>query len=159
MLTQGDLKRAVAASMTLPVLFAPLQIDGRAMVDGGFVNPLPFDVVAPDCDISVAIDVSGGVPEDQNGKMLPPSSLEVMSASSQILQRSIVREKLKSAQPDILIECAVGAFSLVDFHRWRDVIKAAEPAKEQLKRQLDRVLGSETILIADGAKDLPRKIT
>ncbi len=79
-----------------------------------------------------------------------------MSASSQILQRSIVREKLRAAQPDVLIECPVGQFTLVDFHRWRDVLKAAEPAKEQLKRQLDRVLGAETLLIADATKHLPQ---
>ena len=144
-LVRGDLKQAIAASMTLPVLFAPLKVDGRAMVDGGFVNPLPFDILGDAADLTVAIDVSGGVPPDGNDMANPPSSLDVLSASSQILQRSIVREKLRSVQPDVLIECPVGAFSVIDFHRWREVLKAAEPVKDQVKRQVDRLLKSETI--------------
>lgn len=161
--SDGDLRAAVAASMALPVLFAPVLIGGRAMVDGGFVNPLPFDVF-PELQgsrtaITVAIDVSGGAPDAQpaiaatsNGRTtLPappattPSAMDVLAASSQILQRSIVREKLKARRPDILIECPVDAFSVIDFHRWRDVLAASAPIKEQLKRQLERVLASETI--------------
>lgn len=144
-LADGNLKQAIAASMTLPVLFAPVKVSGRAMVDGGFVNPLPFDILTDAADLTVAIDVSGGVPPDQNDDPRPPSSLDVLSASSQILQRSIVREKLKSVQPDVLIECPVGAFSVIDFHRWREVLAAADPVREQVKRQVDRLLKSETI--------------
>ena len=144
-ITHGDLKQAVAASMTLPVLFAPVKVGGRAMVDGGFVNPLPFDILSDAADLTVAIDVSGGVPPDQNDAPTPPSSLDVLSASSQILQRSIVREKLKSLQPDVLVECPVGEFSVIDFHRWKEVLRAAEPVRDQVKRQVDRLLRSETI--------------
>ena len=57
-------------------------------------------------------------------------------ASSQILQRSIVREKLKARQPDIYIDVEVDDFYVLDFHRFKDVLAAAAPAKAQLKRQL-----------------------
>ena len=149
--TAGDLRTAVAASMALPVLFAPVMIGGRAMVDGGFVNPLPFDVITAAGDITVAIDVSGGAPDDGPGLVrsdqprAQPSATEVLAASSQILQRSIVREKLRARQPDILVACPVDAFGVVDFHRWREILAAAEPVKDHLKRQLERVLGSETV--------------
>jgi NTE family protein len=152
----GELRSAVAASMALPVVFAPVMRDGRALVDGGFVNPLPFDHLGGSSEIAseiasgitVAIDVSGGAPDDVTALAVigqsraQPSAVDVMAASSQILQRSIVREKLKRVQPDILITCPVGAFSVIDFHRWKDVLAAAEPVKDRLKRQLDRVLRS-----------------
>jgi NTE family protein len=144
--SRGDLRPAVAASMALPILFAPLMLEGRALVDGGFVNPLPFDVFAGTPHVTVAIDVSGGAPDDsmtltlRDAPRTQPSAIDVMAASSQILQRSIVREKLKHVQPDILIECPVDDFSVMDFHRWREVLTAAAPVKEKLKRQLDRVL-------------------
>ncbi len=155
--SRGDLRSAVAASMALPVLFAPVMIEGRALVDGGFVNPLPFDVLADAGHITVAIDVSGGAPDDTTAVALrdaprtPPSAVDVMAASSQILQRSIVREKLKRLQPDILIECPVDDFSVIDFHRWREVLLAAEPVKDKLKRQLERVLGSAKPLLIPNA--------
>jgi NTE family protein len=65
-------------------------------------------------------------------------------SSSQILQRSIVREKLKARQPDIYIDVEVDEFYVLDFHRFKRVLAAAAPAKEHLKRQLARVLSSHT---------------
>ena len=65
-------------------------------------------------------------------------------SSSQILQRSIVREKLKAQQPDIYIDVEVDEFYVLDFHRFKQILAAAAPAKEQLRRQLDRVLASQT---------------
>jgi NTE family protein len=41
---RGDLVEAVRASISLPGLIAPLRVDDRVLVDGGVVNPLPFDV-------------------------------------------------------------------------------------------------------------------
>lgn len=43
-LDRGDLVDAVRASISLPGLIAPLRLGGRTLVDGGVVNPLPFDV-------------------------------------------------------------------------------------------------------------------
>lgn len=151
--SSGELRPAIAASMALPVVFAPVMFAGRALVDGGFVNPLPFDVLANTGHITVAIDVSGGAPDDtttvalRDAPRAQPSAVDVMAASSQILQRSIVREKLKRVQPDILIECPVDDFSVIDFHRWREVLVAAAPVKEKLKRQLDRVLSSAPVAL------------
>lgn len=41
---RGDLVRAVRASVSVPGLIAPLRLAGRTLVDGGVLNPLPFDV-------------------------------------------------------------------------------------------------------------------
>lgn len=42
--SQGDLPRAVRASMTIPILFDPVPDDGRLLVDGGIVDPVPVRV-------------------------------------------------------------------------------------------------------------------
>lgn len=41
---RGDLVEAVRASVSIPGLIAPLRLSGRVLVDGGVINPLPFDV-------------------------------------------------------------------------------------------------------------------
>jgi NTE family protein len=138
----GALRPAVAASMALPAIFSPVQIDGRTLVDGGLVNPLPFDLVAGRCDLTIAIDVSGAANADGSTNA-QPSAVEVLMASSQIFQRSIVREKLRAGRPDIYIDCPVGNFSVLDFHRFKDVLAAAAPVKDQLKRQLGLILNSQ----------------
>ena len=60
------------------MLFRPVRIDGQVMVDGGVINPLPFDLIADDCDIVIAVDVVGG-PVDRARAM--PGSLEAIYGS------------------------------------------------------------------------------
>jgi len=43
-LTGGSLIDAVCASLSFPGLLSPTRMDGRLLVDGGLVNPVPFDV-------------------------------------------------------------------------------------------------------------------
>jgi NTE family protein len=142
-LSEGSLRTAVAASMALPALFTPVTVNGRMLLDGGLTNPLPFDILRGEADITVAVDVSGA--PVMPGKRPHPSAFAVLMASSQIMQRSIVRQKLMVAQPDIYIDVEVDAYNVLDFHRFKDIMAAAAPAKEQLHRQLERVLSTETL--------------
>ena len=150
---KGPLRPAIAASMALPAIFQAVMIDGRAMVDGGLVNPLPFDLLGGAVDITVAIDVSGGGREPNvHGT---PSAFEAVVTASQILQRSIVREKLKSAQPDVYIDVDVERYHALEFHKFRDILASAEPAKSALKRQLEKILGSVTVANPEPVVALP----
>lgn len=149
-LKEGPLHRAVAASMALPAIFQPVIVGGRPLMDGGLVNPLPFDLLSGRADITIAIDVSGAAREPEGSA--GPRAMEAVFAATQILQRSIVREKLKSLQPDIYIDVDVYAFHALEFHRFRDVLAAAAPAKRAFKRQLARVLGTVTV---DAEQPLP----
>ena len=139
-LDTGDLRSAIAASMALPALFTPVSRDGRVLMDGGLVNPLPFDVLKGQADITVAVDVSGaGL---LLGERALPTAFSALVSSSQILQRSIVREKLKAQQPDVYIDVEVNEFHVLEFHRYKQVMLAAGAAKDKLKRQLERVLAT-----------------
>ena len=152
-LDSGDLRSAIAASMALPALFTPVTRDGRLLMDGGLVNPLPFDVLDGEADITVAIDVSGA--STGPGKRLQPSAFSALVSASQILQRSIVREKLKAQKPDIYIDVEVDEFHVLEFHRFKEVLTAARRAKEQLERQLERVLASQMAQTLPAGPDEP----
>jgi len=142
-ITQGPLRPAIAASIALPVMFAPVVHRGRVLMDGGLVNPLPFDVACVGADITVAIDVSGA-PRTSDATRVP-TPFEAAVAASQMLQASIVREKMKARQPDIYVDVAVERFGIMDFRKVKDILAAAEPAKEELRRKLLRVLSAETL--------------
>lgn len=141
--TAGPLRPAVAASMALPVIFQPVVINGRALIDGGLTNPLPFDLLFSEADIVVAIDVSGAPVPDP--KRDTPTALEALFASAFLFERSIVKEKLKSVRPDILITAGTSQFQVLDFLKYPEIFAAAEPAKERLRAQLERVLSVETL--------------
>ena len=140
---QGPLVPAVAASMALPALFTPIEHHGRLLLDGGLTNPLPFDLIEGTASITIAIDVGGMAPAPDD--LTVPTALEALVTASQILQHSIVREKMKFSQPDIYLDMPVARFGILDVHKFREILAAAEPAKETFRRQLDRVMGAQTL--------------
>lgn len=147
----GPLKPAVAASMALPVIFKPVTIDGRTFLDGGFVNPLPFDVVDGMADLVIAVDVSGTVQKEDD--KVSPSALETLFSISFLFERSLVREKLKRHHPDIYVEAGTGAFNVLDFLKVREILEIMEPAKARFRIQLERVLQARTVKSSDKAAD------
>ena len=109
------------------------------MVDGATLNPLPIDHLAGNADIIVGIDVSGApmVP----GETDMPGAWEAMFGTLQIMQGAIVDAKAAQYKPDILIRPNVGSIRALDFGRSSVIFRLAKPAKEELKRKLEGLLG------------------
>jgi NTE family protein len=150
-LTSGPLRSAVAASVAIPVLFSAVMLSERMLVDGGLVNPLPYDLIESEADISVAIDVTGATGEAEFSPR--PTPVEVLVQSIQILQKSITKERLRYKRPDIYIEVDVDRFGALEFHRPQEILAAAEPAKEMLKRELSGLLARQGERAARSPKD------
>lgn len=138
---EGPLIPALAASAAIPAVFKPVRYQGRVLIDGGFVNPVPFDLVAGRAGVVVGVDVSGEVTLPDGAKDTHmPSSLEASIGAFHITLRSIVREKLKRQVPDVLIRARVGAFAAFDFYRYKEILEASESVKDELKRGLEQRL-------------------
>jgi NTE family protein len=61
-LRQGSTVDAVRASIALPVLFTPALHEGRLLVDGGLVNPVPVSLArAMGADLVIAVDLSADI--------------------------------------------------------------------------------------------------
>jgi NTE family protein len=140
-LDRGSTRRAVAASAAIPVLFRPVVVDDRILIDGGITNPLPFDHVREGNDIVIAVDVIGG-PVGSHTRS--PRPTEAIFGAAQLLMQAVTREKLRSSPPpEILIRAPANAFRVLDFMKAGEILKAAEPVKDELKRKLDRVLAGQ----------------
>jgi NTE family protein len=136
-LDSGPLKPAVQASMALPGLFSPVEIDGRVFIDGGTTNPLPYDLLKGSCDIVIAIDINSGGDDDM-GEI--PGYFSTLFGSIRIMQQAIVDQKLRASPPDIYIRPDLGEVRTLQFHKADQIYRRADSAKEQLKRELDRAL-------------------
>ena len=139
-LDKGPLIPALAASSALPSLARPVVLDGRVLIDGGYVNPVPYDVIMDRADLTVAVDVTGDTKRRPGTRI--PRTLEAITGATQILFHSITREKLKSVAPDIFIRPEVGGFGALDYFKVREIFRAAEPAKEVLKTKLSQRLAA-----------------
>ncbi|HOB96745.1 MAG TPA: patatin-like phospholipase family protein, partial [Aquabacterium sp.] len=70
-LDQGDLALALRSSMSVPGVFAPTEVGGRVLGDGGLVNNLPIDVArALGADIVIAVNIG-----------TPPGGREMLSSA------------------------------------------------------------------------------
>ncbi|WP_210199965.1 patatin-like phospholipase family protein [Pleomorphomonas diazotrophica] len=138
----GSLRRAVAASIALPALFRPVDIGGLTLIDGGVVNPLPFDKLPEDIGLIVAVDVVGMPVRTQKGR---PGVREALFGSSQILMQSLISEKLKSRQPDVLIRPPIHGIAVLDFTKARDILAATTGVREEVKAAVGRRLDAARV--------------
>jgi NTE family protein len=137
---KGDLIQPIKASYSLPGLFTPVKIKNRILIDGGAVNPLPFDLIMDKCDITIAIDVTAF--KAQNESEIPPTFDSVFT-TYQTMQNSIIKERLKFLRPDIYIRPEIFDVRVFDFVKADLIFKQAESAKDELKRQLDILLNKK----------------
>ena len=82
----GPLLQAMRASVAIPSLFAPVNYNGRTLVDGGLLNPLPIaPMVAHHCDLIIAVDLNVDIPPSQLSCPVPPAA----SRQDRVFQRWI----------------------------------------------------------------------
>ena len=136
--SKGPLAPAVAASMAIPGLIKHIEIDGVVLMDGGVTDPLPYRPLVGHGDFVIACDVTGGPAPEAKAS---PSAFEAMFGAAQIMQGAITAEMLKAARPDLLLRPAVDRFRVLDFFRAADILAAAEPLKDEIKREMERLLG------------------
>jgi NTE family protein len=136
-LGSGPLTPAVAASLAIPGLVKPVTIGGRVLIDGGAINPLPYDRLLGPGRLVLAVDTSA--PATVSDSRVP-EPLEAMVGVSQILTRALVQRMIERQPPDILIRAGGEGFGGLDFFRWQAILEAAEPAKEEVKRRLSEAL-------------------
>lgn len=138
----GPIVKAVGASIAIPGVILGTQYDGHSYVDGCVTNPVPFNHVREGVDIVVAVDVSGR-PREANGSNR--SNMELAVGSLLILFNQVASLRRQISPPDIYVRPAIDSFSGGDFFRIREVLEQAQPAKDQLKRELEkRLMGAST---------------
>jgi NTE family protein len=135
-LSSGELKSAIAASVAIPGLVQPVEREGRVLVDGAAVNPLPFDCLRGVADVVVAVDCAGG-PVETSGV---PNPWEALFTSLTIMGRALIEEKLKAGGPDLVITPNVGIFRLFDFFQASAILRAAEQGRAEMKAKLAQLI-------------------
>lgn len=163
-LTSGSLITAMRASYALPGVFEPVTCNGRVLVDGALVNPVPVSVLrAYEQKAVVAVNLhfelfgrsavikhSAGDPiasGDQEGLIEDQSSptrhmrlgvTGAMVEAFNIIQDRIARARLAGDPPDMSLTPRLSHIGLSEFHRADEAIKigydSTKTRLEELKR-------------------------
>src|ERR1700716_3753344 len=123
---KGDLAIAMRASMSAPGVFAPVESNGRLLVDGVLAENLPVTVArAMHADVLIVSDVSF--------PLQPRAALDsALSISNQMLailvRKDSDRQRASLSPQDILIEPNLGSATATDFTSPGAVIARGEDA-------------------------------
>jgi NTE family protein len=130
----GDLTTALRASMSAPGVFAPVERDGRLLVDGGLTENLPIDV-ARSMGVDVLIVVDAGFPLQPRERL--NSLTSVSNQALAILVRRDVERQLGTLAPgDVLLEPALGQRASYDFNGVAAAVGAGVAAARALQPRL-----------------------
>jgi len=135
-LDKGSVAQVMRASMSVPGAIAPVEIDGKLLVDGGIANNLPINEARKLCgDVIIAVNIS--TPPLKRNEI--NSALTVAAQLVNFLGKQTVDEELKSIGPDdVLIQPDLGDISAASFDRAADAIKIGEIATRRMSDSLKR---------------------
>lgn len=136
-LDSGNLLPAIRASMALPYIFTPVEMNNRVLVDGGLVNNVPHDLLSPECDVRIAVDIMG---TDTTSPTKIPSPRDAIFHTYQVMMDAMAQEKLANHPVDIYVRPPLVDVEILDFHKPWEIYEQGLDAKEEFKRQLERVL-------------------
>jgi NTE family protein len=169
-LSNGSLITAMRASYALPGVFEPVNCNGRMLVDGALVNPVPVSVCrAQEQPLVVAVNLSSDNfgraavirhsagellvehdapaeprPNDQgHAKESRLGITGVMVEAFNIIQDRISRARLAGDPPDLSLQPKLGHIGMTEFHRADEAIQLGY---EATKAQVGELTRLQTVL-------------
>lgn len=142
---EGNVVKAVRASISIPPIFKPVELNGKLLVDGGLINPVPDDVVRKmGADIVIAVNLDNL----QLNHGLSKNNLginRILFRSFNIMRCYLADYCLKDT--DVVISPKLtGDFGLLgwnnffDRNKFKDLIMAGERAAKKALPELKKIL-------------------
>ncbi len=138
-LRSGSLAESMRASMSIPGLFQPWEIDGRLFVDGGLLANIPVTIARkefPGYPV-IAVNITGGGKQREDIR----SVADVIDQSINIMTSASENEEIEKA--DMVIRPDVGNLPILSTGNFQDIFKKGE---EQAREQIEelRLLASNS---------------
>jgi NTE family protein len=133
-LAEGDLALALRSSMSVPGVFAPTEVDGRILGDGGLVNNVPVDVArALGADVLIVVNI--GTPLAGRATLSSVAGLTAQMVNI-LTEQNVQRSLATLGTRDILVTPDLGPLGAGDFKRTRELIARGEQGAEPLAARL-----------------------
>ncbi|CAJ0690043.1 Outer membrane protein assembly factor BamA [Ralstonia edaphis] len=133
-LDHGSLPLAMRASMAVPGLFAPIEVGGRTLVDGGLVSNLPVQLARDmGADIIIAVNIGSDLqrPEDlASPAAVTQQMITILVGQNVRAQKALLRGK------DVLIEPQLSELSFTDFAKGPQGVRQGERAAQGVEAKL-----------------------
>ena len=134
----GSLINAIRASMALPAVFEPVRLNDMVLIDGGAVNPLPYDLIQSQCDLTIAIDVSGEKTYTPGTRS--PIWWKASYPPSRSCKPPLWRPRSNWFPPDIYVKPALTNIRVLDFYRYKEILAGVQEEVQRFKETLENLL-------------------
>ncbi len=133
----GDLAEAIRGSCAVPGVFVPLKTeDGRLIIDGGVISPVPADVVRRmGADIVIAVDLMAC---GATFRSRPYTGIGVMFQSAMLLLRTASRNQ--QLQADIVIVPQIAHLRPDQIDRRDEFIELGAAAAHEMIPEIRRLI-------------------
>jgi NTE family protein len=138
----GDLASALRASMSVPGIFAPVERDGRLLVDGGVADNLPVDV-ARAMGVDHLIVVDAGFPLERDRNRLGTVTNVTTQMLNILIRREVDAQLRQLTAEDVLVSPAMPNVSSYSFKNLGRLATAGRRAAEEARVRLARFAVSE----------------
>jgi len=119
---KGKLADAVRASVALPIVFNPVKLDNRLLMDGGFSNPVPADVVREmGAEFVIAVDVSSKWISFPDETFEADNIFAMISNALSVIEYQLAKNVLKGAH--VVLRPPVLDCGWLEFGRAPDIIR------------------------------------
>ena len=137
----GDLTSAMRASLSAPGVFAPVEREGRLLVDGGIADNVPVDIArSMDVDLLIVVDVGSTLLPRKQLTSAPVISNQLLAI---LINRNAQAQLASLSDKDVLITPILGDASAFDFGSVARVISVGEKAARASATQLAALAVSE----------------
>ena len=136
----GPLPQSVRASISIPGIFAPVQMRDHYLVDGAIVDNLPTDIARQDLHADVVIGVHLGSVRFGEGDVSSIVGVFARAYSAGTARN----ENFSRGLADIVVDIDLSSFSTNDYDKTRQLIAAGYAAAEKSSTQLSRYAISES---------------
>jgi len=125
-LASGDLVKSIMASMAIPGIFSPVEINKQLLVDGGVAANLSVETArVSGAQRIIAVDVSSPLASRKNLNSLIDITMQVLAIYS---YRDLKYQKSLLKEGDVLLSIELPGFSNTDFRKAESIIARGEAA-------------------------------
>ena len=129
-LDHGNLAVAMRASMAVPCVFTPVELEGRLLVDGMLVNNIPVDVVRDmGADVIIVVDL-GGWQDTEPGRQTSGSLSQILGAAYLVMSRPSQKKQVDTA--DVVVQPDMEGYTPSDFHKGKPILAKGIEAAQQV---------------------------
>ena len=161
-LNNGNLLDAVLATIAVPGIFPPKDINGRRLVDGGILDPVPvalaryLDPLAPVIAVCLSPDTQTNLGQptfhipaptpipipamiiEQFSKLRISQAVNIFTQSMEITSNMLADLRIKIDQPDILIRPKLDHISIFDNVKPEELVEIGEESFLEVQKDLDK---------------------